>query len=84
MPGAYHSKRTPVRDCPQPDPKPRRAAQWQSAPGYTDTRVTCATCAWFRPGDLNPDAGMGRCMHTSHDGGVYPLEKRHCYDHKPS
>ena len=45
-------------------------------------RVTCETCAHYRPDTVNPAAGVGGC--ASGHGTHYPMQRHGCGDHKPS
>jgi hypothetical protein len=44
--------------------------------------ITCTTCLHFQPDPLNPEAGMGRCMHPARHGYKHALEPHRCRDHE--
>ena len=46
--------------------------------------IKCADCAWFQRSDLNPAAGMGRCMHTARHGYWHAEAPHRCKDHEPT
>jgi len=41
----------------------------------------CATCQHFERDRINPDGGMGKCMHAAQHGYFYPMERHRCRDH---
>ena len=44
--------------------------------------IRCSDCAWFQRSDLNPSAGMGRCMHESRHGYWHAEAPHRCKDHE--
>ncbi|GLQ96453.1 hypothetical protein GCM10007863_08710 [Dyella mobilis] len=42
--------------------------------------IACARCRHFQPGPINPQAGMGRCMHDARHGYWHPEAMHSCYD----
>ena len=44
--------------------------------------IKCADCAWFQRSDLNPLAGMGRCMHEARHGYWHAEAQHRCRDHE--
>ena len=54
----------------------------RKAGGYIPRpRVTCETCASYRPDTINPPAGVGDC--ASGHGMHYPMQRHGCGDHNP-
>ena len=44
--------------------------------------ITCATCAWFQPDDINPGEGMGQCKHENRYVPWHALVPHQCRDHE--
>ena len=45
--------------------------------------ITCATCRHFQPDPINPDEGMGRCLHSARHGYWHAQAEHRCADHEP-
>ena len=47
--------------------------------------IRCEGCAHFRPGTINPVAGMGQCGHAKRKVPVYfyPMERHVCRAFEP-
>lgn len=48
------------------------------------TPINCFGCRHFLPNELNPSAGMGRCLHDARHGYFYPFEFHRCADQSTS
>ena len=46
------------------------------------TPITCKTCPWFWPDDVNQVSGMGECMHDAKHGYWHAMVKHRCRDHE--
>lgn len=44
--------------------------------------ITCATCRHFQPDPINPETGMGRCLHPARHGYFHAQAEHRCGDHE--
>ena len=42
------------------------------------TPITCSTCAWFVPDDIDTGKGLGLCMHEACQGYWHALAPHRC------
>lgn len=85
MANVYQRRPRPsVPGCPQPESATRFAGVVQARSNYRPwvdapaPRVapTCAACTFFRPGQLNPTAGVGAC--AAGHGHHHPMQHHWC------